>query len=519
MNWAQSKFFERVWGNFCSQKFPQFLPTSLHVCLIFFLLSLPVCAIPTIDTSPFEIHVDYDARIDSGLKDTPLFIAPHDSAVPSIKTKDSSLLAANTNQNIPLQMTIQNDLVPYQLAVQMSRSLSLDQNMDIQLNYNAAAGASQNQNGIVEGLFLEGSALKVTEMQQVFYQNLAPTFPMQTFLFTLNVSVSPNTRPGTYSSSLRFTMIQNTLPLFEKEVPVTVVVREWMSVEVSFVDSVSTSLDFGVVNPEVLRVDKRIEIHVLSNLGKSYQILRRRGQNMVSHLSQIEFDKESLWVDVDKENLKGTLLHDRAQKVDVVDDLFYESDVNGSSDHIALVYSLLNAARQKAGRYASSLSFVIAMEGQEAQILTFDLLLEIPKVLKFNVYPEKDLSILDFTPRVLESPVHDRLLKVETISNTGKIYRFSHSLPNGLLNNQGGKIENDKILFLRCNENGDPLLGTTAGTDGGNFISLGISNQLVFESNTAGDAAVFYIRYRIQYDSSQMSGLYRSDLHFTLSDD
>ena len=466
---------------------------------------LPVSAIPLIQTSPFEIHVDYDARLDSGLKDTPLFIAPHDGSVPSVKTKDQALISANTHQNIPLQMTVQSDLLPYQLGVQMSRSLSLDQNMDIQLNY--------SQNTLVEGVFLEGSALKVTEMQQVFYQNLTPpAFPMQTFTFTLNVSVSPDTRPGTYTTSLRFAMIQNALPVFEKEVPVTVVVREWMSVEVFFVDSVSAGLDFGVVNPDVARVDKKMEIHVLSNLGKPYRLIQRRGQKMASHLSQIEFDKESFWYDVDSKNLKGKLLHDRAQKVDVVDDLFYESDGNGGSDHIAMVYSLLNPAKQKAGRYETTMSLVIAMDGHEEQTLTFELLLEIPKVLKFSVFPEKEMTILDFTPRVLDGAVQDRLLKVETISNTGKPYRFLHSLPNGLLNNQGGKIENDKILFMRCSENGDAV-------DGQVFASLGVSDQIAFESNNTGDPAIFYIRYRVQYDSGQMNGLYRSDLNFALSDD
>jgi hypothetical protein len=473
-------------------------------------LGPPIYAIPMIDTSPFEIHVDYDARMDSGLKDSPLFIAPHESGIPSLKTRDSSVLAANTNQNIPLQMTLQNDLVPYQLAVQMSRTLSLDQTMNIQFNYNSSGSTPS------EGFFLEGAALNVTEVQQVFYQNLTPTFPTQTFLFTLNVNIPPNTKPGTYSSSLRFAIIQNAFPVFEKEVPITIVVHAWMSMEVVFLDSVSANFDFGVVNPDVARVDKKIEIHVLSNLGKPYRILQRRGQKMISHLSQIEFDKESLWVDMERTNLKGTLIHDRAQRVDIVDDLFYESNGTGDSDHIALVYSLLNPAKQKAGRYESTLSFVIAMEGQEDQALLCDLLVEIPKALKFHVYPEKDLPILDFTPRVLEEPVQDRLLKVEVFSNTGKPYRFSHSLPNGLLNNQGGKIENEKILFRLSNENGEPL---PVGGGKESFAPLESSDRLIFESNNLGDSALFYILYRVDYDSSQQSGLYRSPLNFTLSDD
>ena len=98
------------------------------------------------------------------------------------------------------------------------------------------------------------------------------------------------------------------------------------------------------------------------------------------------------------------------------------------------------------------------------------------------------------------------------ISNTGKLFHFYHSLPTGLLNKDGGNVPPEKITFARCDSTGNLLTGS-------DYQTISPTDQLLYESNLTGDSDQFFVRYRVQYDQRQMAGIYRSDLHFTLTDD
>ncbi|MBN2143555.1 MAG: hypothetical protein JW774_02920 [Candidatus Aureabacteria bacterium] len=487
----------------------RFYVSSCLFLMVFFHITVSGFAVPMIDCSPQEINIVYDTRQISDPFSEKI-VNSDGSLATSLKTDEKVSSLNNNNLNIPLNMTVYEDMKAYKLSVIQDFPFSMDQNIQISIHLPAL------MNPMTDGEFMVSSPLNVSTVEQVFFSNTAPAFQMQQFTFYVDVLIPEDIRSGNYQANMKFILYQDELPVAERSIRVTVDVSGFMAMEVFFMDSNYKGLDFGLVNADLLRQDKFMKIRVMSNMQTPYRLLQRRGKDMKSNLTGVDFNEEGIYYQVDKTGLKGSIVTEQAQQLKAEDELIYESDAEGSSDLLSLVYSVVNLNLLKAGKYKTTLTYFIESTSSSQSIpslvLTFDLIVEIEKILRFSVYPENNEINLDFSPKGMEEPVTDRLLKIEVISNTGKTYRFYHSLPNGLLNKDGGVVPPEKITFAKCDATGIILSGY-------DFQTVSPSDHLIYESNITGDSDQFFVRYRVEYDQSQMAGVYRSDLQFILTDD
>ncbi|EKD28762.1 MAG: hypothetical protein ACD_79C00215G0002 [uncultured bacterium] len=464
-------------------------------------------SIPTLEVFPKEINIMY----------TPGSDAESSASTTSNKTIVSTSkgeTSQNTNKDIPVNLSVTNDLKSYKLGVSLTNNLYRD---GISLFLDVSGDITNlNKQNFSNEVSISNSSFEVTENEILFFENEDPDFEIQQIDLRLNATISDEIKSGTFQTGLKFVLYQNNEAVAEKEINITISIEDVLSLEVTFLDATYEGLDFGIINTDLQRIDKKINLKINSNLGEPFRIFQRRAENMKSNVSNIEMDEKAIFYEVNDEGIKGKAYHDKVKNLEVGDDIIYESDGAGSGDSFSIIYSLQNTPNLKCGKYKSSLSFFMEPADKNGEFqeitVTFDLLAEVEKIFLFNLYPEKDAANMDFTPGTLDTPVVDKMLKVEIVSNTGKPYRFYHSLPNGLLNNEGGKLENKNISFALCDSNGTVLPGESPE-------DIGINDQLILESNPNGDPGIYYIRYKVKYDKIQMAGAYRSDLQFVLSDD
>lgn len=489
----------------------------IYVAILSSISAKSIYSMAFLETTVDNIDVSYNARLDEDDESSKIFERKNSVSIISEINKSES---ENNNLNIPVSLRVHNDNKSYQLAV--SQIIPFE-NPDINIICDLPS-AILDSGDKVDSInnpppfneYLLMNPLQVDISEQLFFTYDNPEYNLQTFDFLFNIQILEGVEPGNYSSLIKFSLYQDGISMSEIEVRFNIVVQEYFIMEIIFLDSTKANFDFGFVSKETARIDKQIEIQILSNMEKPYRIIQKRSENMKSSLSDLEFYLEDILFEVDKSDLKGNAYYDQTKSLEIQDDVIYESDNNGSSDTIPVTYSLQNHGNFKAGDYDSTLSFYVE-DFDKSELLseitiTCNFLVNIEQYFFFNVYPENNSSILDFTPRMLEDSNKTRILKVEVFSNTGKPYIFSQSLPNELVNAKGGILDNKQISFLLVNNEGEPLLLEEEKV-------MTQNNQVVYESNALGDSNLFYIKYQTSFDKTQNAGFYRSDIQFSLSDD
>ena len=491
------------------------------------LMILGIClraqAVPSMLISPTELSLQY-ATQDSN-ESLPISSDEKPYAVMSVSGGGSAGNATSNLTGNRLNLTVNNDMKAYKLSVIQTIPFA---NEDIKLLLNLpdqslTLPGSQTTNGSsggtdtnLRGYLVQISPLEIGMLETPFYQDTAPSFGISQLAFTVDVTLPQDIKPGTYSSGIKFILYQDNLPVSSVEASVVINTEAFFTMQVYFTNSNTKSLDFGVISKDIKRVDKKLKIKINTNMGKPFNLYQKRGDYMKSNQSQIEFDKRGIFFEVDNAEIKGKAIHQVADPILPDDDLIYQSSGQGESDLIPVIYSLQANSSLKAGTYLTTLSFYVEFLDHDASFpnmsATFDMKVDIQKIFTFSCFPEKGFTCLDFTRGTMQDRSLERLLRVEVFSNTGKPYRFSQCLMNPLVNDKGGRFNDDQITFVRCADNGTPL-------DGQDYRPLGASEQPLFKSNEKGDSEIFYVKYRLAYDHSQMGGMYRTNLNFSLNDD
>jgi len=501
---------------------------SLPIVYLFFytilyliMMTASVYSVSFIESSTDLIEISYNAQNDESSEDEEdkAQIIRRENAT-SIKSKIVGSEVENNNLNLPLSIMVCNDFKSYQLAVNQitpfdDEKITIEMKFPLNiLNSGDKKDSAEDSASINEFLLID--PLKINQFEKIFFTYDNPEYSLQTFDFLFDVKASEEVEPGSYSSIIKFYLYQEGIIISEVEITINIIIKEYFIMEIFFIDSENAWFDFGYISREITRIDKNIEIDIRTNMERPFRIIQKRGETMKSSLTDIEFYLKDILFEINNKDIQGKAYHDKIKSLEIEDDVIYESDSIGSSDTIPIVYSLQNHGNFKAGDYASTLSFYIEAFDKSDVFsevkITFDFLVKIEKYFFFNVYPENNSSILDFTPRMLDASQGIKILKVDVFSNTGKQYVFSHSLPSELITVNGGIIDNKNLSFILVDEEGGalPLEDERA---------INNTEQTIYESNYLGDSDVFYIKYIMHFDKEQISGFYRSDIQFSLSDD
>jgi len=162
-------------------------------------------AVSQLNIQPFEINVEYDARLDSAFQDFESSKSQRKRVVIQA-SQGQKTISENTNRNIAITLTIlQDEPAPYRLSVAQLQELDHEQNFEVQLQPDMS---SQIFNTGEDRLLLNGG-FSVDQTEIFFMGTTNPTFEMETLNLVLDISIPPDALPGTYTGELIFRLYEN----------------------------------------------------------------------------------------------------------------------------------------------------------------------------------------------------------------------------------------------------------------------------------------------------------------------
>ncbi len=414
----------------------------------------------------------------------------------------------STEKNIPLIFNIQNNSESYSLGVVLSQSFETS-NMKIYLRNNTSLSSSNGETLS----FTQPSPFEITSFEKMFYSHEDPAFPISSPSFLLDILVPEGVKAGIQTATLKFILYNNNIMVEQKEVTVTLEIKTSVLFKITFQDA-SRQLDFGILAKEIAKIERKIELKVISNLQKPFRIFQKRSAEIKSDLNNMDLEMKDIYYQIENNAYKGSPFDTNPRNITTEDQLIYTSDLEGSTEKLPLTYTLLNKNNFKAGNYRAVFTFWIDTEIEDliSQPLSIplDFRLTVSRILEFQLTPNEGTAYLDFSSHTLDSQKKDCLLKINLLSNTGRTYNFSHALKEPFINSSGARM--DTLLYALCDKNG-------VLTDTQNYNSLTLQPRILYTSNAAGDSHAFYVRYHMDYDSSQNAGFYRTDIEYSLTDD
>jgi hypothetical protein len=503
------------------------------------------------------------------------------SAVISVEYDPTAPGEAQTTGLSLMLDVLNNELVPYRLAVSMDAPFSQD---GISLRLRPEFDLFEEGEPVDMDPFEANEGFVPPAIERVFYRNTEPTLEMQSIPLKLDILVPQGLSAGIYSASLRFVLLEyETLDMDEtdpfddpfandptaipgmplSEITVTVEIRipEILELRVTIEDSSETDagnpptspdatsgrdetpiLDFGFIDPDEPFQDKLVTVEVVTNLARPYRLYQRRGEDMLSDEHNFAFPDRVIVFEIDDTEIRGRAAHDEPQPLlsGEQDMLLYESDAEGSPDSIPIYFTLKDLERVFAGRYTSTLSFFIEPVSRSTSLprtqVTFILQIEIKKKFFFELAPIEGGFNLDFTPEIRDAGFVDRILKVAIVSNLGLPYTFSHSIETALMNEHGAHFAEEDLSYRLAGEDelaslegipndtlnpvddaSSPTPNTASTVDLYDFQPLKQNETPVYRSDEEGSPAVFYLKYRMRLRKQQLAGFYQSQLNYKLS--
>lgn len=418
----------------------------------------------------------------------------------------------------PLSLTVENDGEAYSLEVDRRDFSEFPFDVYINIDEEITETGTVNNGAKSETVidFPLNKNFKLDSFAEEFIIVSNPYTSSQQIDLSLVLKQNQDLAAGIYETAFIFKLLVDGMAIDERELNIKVEVKPYLKIVAVFHDSMFKKLDFGIIRESYKTIEKEVDLIVLSNIGVPFKIMQRRSRKIISDISDIELYDEDIFYEIDRsENLNGTPYKDEPENLSEENDLIIISDEEGSTDKISLVFTLLNNGNIKAGKYEGELFYELEFDQSEVIVanptFSFPISLEIEKIFAFTLVPE-DSSLLYFNPGMMMAPPYDKLMRVNIKSNTGRPYKFFHSLPDQAYNLKGGKIDADDFTFALCDKDGKLVSGEV-------FVPVENGFQDVYSSDETGSSAEIFIRYRIDHTLKQMAGSYSANLHYKLNDD
>lgn len=191
----------------------------------------------------------------------------------------------------------------------------------------------------------------------------------------------------------------------------------------------------------------------------------------------------------------------------------YASGANGEKeDNFIISYSLSDdAAKERAGRYASRIQYLIDEDGKVQKLLgALELEVEIARIFSLLVTPENYGGTINFTNLKPNNPPQKNEVTIEIISNTYKQYQVNQNVDSELTNKEGDVIPN-KYFTLKTE--GNDIKGNLRVPQN-NEVKKG--ETILFVSDNQGSSDKFKIIYELTCPRDVRAGDYSTRIVYSI---
>lgn len=412
------------------------------------------------------------------------------------------------DQQISFQFVINvtnPDLSPYEIHYEPSSSFSSPMMQTVEW--------SQVVSFIGEGM-IRTSTWKGGQMVFV-YENPAPAQVSQELVFNLTLTIPMNHESGFFREDARFLIQSQQMTVADLPLALEVNVPQVSDLSILNEESeVIQFMDFGLVDPNIPQVKKKLKIIFDSNVRIPYRILARKETNIKSDLGYVLRD-DFLHLQLLDKNINGQLYSREPFSLPEEDQLLFQSNASGDAQMLELDLWIHDPARLYAGIYKSFITFFVESGKDNAEFPTIvyklNFTLQVQKKFFFNATPVSGDTLVKFIGDPLNDQFSNQLVKIDIFSNLGQPYTFYHGIPEGLTHIDGGEILFNQFKYRVLNTEG------TARNE--EWQELSSEGRSIYDSIDPGNAFTesFIIDYRLSWTPSPKAGSYRSNIKYELA--
>ncbi|MFH0738313.1 MAG: hypothetical protein V2A59_00425 [Candidatus Omnitrophota bacterium] len=330
--------------------------------------------------------------------------------------------------------------------------------------------------------------------------------------FTLVYSIlpSPNIVSGSYKGKLGFTLE----PIDSTQQQVTVMLDVLAEFQIESAIEIKTLEGSKVISLKADKEDNRssaIAFNIKGGFGKQFAIVQLVNEQPVSPEGNFLSWEAVAFRGMDAQRgmaiNEETALSNRQQVI-------YTSSPAGDADSFILEYRLGDLMQQKAGKYRTSIRYLV--EGlafpQTKLIDTLSLEVENPAIFDITIYPENQKGVIEFLNlRPTDEPKKNEMV-IEVKSNTAKQYQVTQNVYSELVNKSGEVI---RAKYFNLSMQSLETKGTMK------FLapeSVKKGYTVLFVSDNKGSPDKFKVIYELAVSRDIKSGDYSTKITYSLSE-
>ncbi|MCM8793723.1 MAG: hypothetical protein NC898_04580 [Candidatus Omnitrophica bacterium] len=265
-------------------------------------------------------------------------------------------------------------------------------------------------------------------------------------------------------------------------------------------------LKFGKVGGLVGSVSKEIQVRIVSDLGKKYQLV----QTLLEPLSNekgmsIPLNNFSVYA-VRKSNKYGTMGVEIERPVSLGRTIIYTSNSQGLSDDFKLVYVLKGPFNIPGGLYRGRIAFTLeSIDSTQSPVTTvLNISAEIEAEFGIEIKTISGIRLITLDSNRPQTMSSDVFFEIKGVGNEFRLYQL---LSKPLESSEGKNLSSEAIDFKisRARRGSGPL----------QFVPLSSYQTLIY-SSSEGEADSFVLTYNLSEPEKQKAGRYTSKLIYLL---
>ncbi len=347
-----------------------------------------------------------------------------------------------------------------------------------------------------------------------------PVFQGRTILYTSNQQGSadsfilayslkgPFSVPaGSYQGRITFTLE----PVGSSEPPVTAVLNVYAEIESQSTIEITTHtggkyIRLNSARPDGLTSD--VLVSAQGNFGSQFRILQSLMQAPQSQTGETLAPEAVTLQVLDLKRGSGIT---QPSPLSLRQEAVYVSDSSGTQESFTIRYSLSEPQKQKAGKFRTTVKYLMEGQATYKPLESLDLEIEIERIFDLIITPSLGSAIefRNLKPRV---PPQSSEVLIEIRSNTGKPYQISQEVTSELVNKEGVTIP---LRNFTVKEESVATKGTLK------FLrptELKMGSSTLFVSDHAGSADKFKVIYELDPPPDLKAGDYATHVTYSISE-
>ncbi|MDD2703064.1 MAG: hypothetical protein PHC33_03555 [Candidatus Omnitrophica bacterium] len=210
-----------------------------------------------------------------------------------------------------------------------------------------------------------------------------------------------------------------------------------------------------------------------------------------------------------RDNQKGAVIN-RETPLSLRQEVIYESSSSGEADTFAVDYGLNDISAKKAGKYRTSIKYLLDVPGSELKLIdSVTLIVDNPRVLELLVTPEAG-GVIRFTGVRPSQSVKGSEVVIAVRSNTGRQYQVTQRMLSDMVNTNGDILSS---RFLKIREEGMDTKGILKFPSA---VPLAAGEISLFVSDPLGSGDKFKVIYELTPSLDIKAGDYSAKIVYSI---